>query len=283
MHSESSGSTAVSKKRKRSGASDESHECERTSSIIRRSIVLLTAIPEIPPASLHPLLSTLNDAYGSALSVEAHDLKPPAEPKSGEEEWNWELSAEQIERLDEEELTIWKQLLPCRHMLRTSGIKLHPFNWKMPVIDLRQWHAHIPGRTGTPWEGGVYSLDMIFCSGSLERIPRCRFFRPLFHPNVYPSGAWGYSLSLPEGRLVDRNETWTKTQQEDPNRFAKLLQSIQSIIHEPIISDPAQSDAYLVAKNDPKGYEERVRAQAVLWKPDPRTGLAGRPILQSDQ
>jgi hypothetical protein len=119
MHSD--GSTAASKKRKRSDSPDGAPERERTSSIIRRSIALLAAIPEIPAASLHPLLSTLTDAYGAALSEEARDWEPPpAEPMPVEEDWSWELTTEQITRLSEEELAIWKDLLPCRHALRSS-------------------------------------------------------------------------------------------------------------------------------------------------------------------
>jgi hypothetical protein len=117
MHSD--GSIAASKKRKRADSSEDDPERERTSSIIRRSIALLTAIPEIPAASLHPLLNTLTDAYGSALSEEASDARAPVQPVPWED-WNWELAAEQIARLSEEELTIWKDLLACRHDLCLS-------------------------------------------------------------------------------------------------------------------------------------------------------------------
>ncbi|KAJ6544202.1 hypothetical protein B0H19DRAFT_297274 [Mycena capillaripes] len=312
------GSQVAKKKRKRSLSSEESPERERTSSLIRRSIALLTAIPEVPSASLQPLLSTLSDAYGSALSEEAINVKPEVQP-TPDEEWNWELSAQQIARLSDEELTIWKDLLACRHNLRLSGIKLHPFNWKMPVVDLRQWEAHIPGNPGTPWEGGVYSLHVIFSPHSPERIPTCdlifsifcidstdgagRFFRPLFHPNVFPSGTWGYLNFLevtfgPSASKFSVDCVWTKTKQEDPERFAKLLRGIRDTIHKPDLANPQQSDAYTMAKyanfilivtklsktysfrNDQEAYDERVRAQAVIWKPDLRTGLAGRPILQ---
>ncbi|KAJ6487979.1 ubiquitin-conjugating enzyme/RWD-like protein [Mycena sanguinolenta] len=140
----------------------------------------------------------------------------------------------------------------------------------MPVVDLRQWRVHISGREGTPWEGGVYSMDVIFWPGSLERIPRFRFVPPLFHPNVFPSGTWGYFFLPDVVTVVDRFEArWTKTPAEDPYQFAKLLSSIENVLHEPVISNPSQSDAYSVAKNDPEEYEKRVRAQAVLWKPHP--------------
>ncbi|KAJ7892814.1 hypothetical protein B0H14DRAFT_2685867, partial [Mycena olivaceomarginata] len=286
-------STGASKKRKRSDSPDGAPERERTSSIIRRSIALLTAIPEIPAASLHPLLSTLTDAYGSALSEEARDLEPPpAELMSGEEDWNWELTTEQITRLSEEELAIWKDLLPCRHALRISGIKLHPSNWKMPVVDLREWEAHIPGPQRGTYGFHIYSTPLsteschrhlgravyihstcsfrLVLQNALSQNVLChdcfqthadeltsltvRFFVPLFHPNVYPSGTWAYNNhtetkyeSSGKGRPPSE---WIKTKQEDPERFAKLLQTIEKVLHEPDISHPAQSDAYTAAKYD---------------------------------
>ncbi|KAK7044686.1 SUMO-conjugating enzyme ubc9 [Favolaschia claudopus] len=268
-------SHTVSNKRKRSDTEDDA-ERERTSSLIRRSIALVTAIPEIPTASLHPVLNTLTEACGSALLDEARNSKSVTE----EEDWDWEFSPEQIARLSEEELRIWKDLLPCRNALAITGIKLHPLNWKMPVLDLRQWQAHIPGRKGTPWEGGVYSLDVTFPHDLPEGIPKCRFFRPLLHPNVYVSGTWGF-IFLPEVTLSsgkNSTEVWLKTKQEDP-----MLRSIRKIMHEPIIDNPAQAEGYSLLKDDPEGYEEKIREQAKAWTPDPNTGLAGRPILKTSK
>ncbi|KAJ7983024.1 ubiquitin-conjugating enzyme/RWD-like protein [Mycena polygramma] len=280
MHPPESEST--SKKRKRSSSSDESSERERASSLIRRSIALLTANPEVPAVTLRPLLRTLSAAYDSALSAEASDTKSQPQPVSMRaEDWDWELSAEQIAQLSEEELTLWKDLLLCRDSLQRAGIKIHPFKWKMPVIDLRQWQAHIPGVPGTCWEGGVYSLNVAFPFGHPERIPHLRFVRPLFHPNVYPNGTHMY-LGHPELRLEGHSEVWSKTKQEDPERFANLLRSVKTLIHNPDLENPHCSDPWTLIKNDPKAYEEKIRAQAKAWTPDPRTGLAGRRILQPD-
>ncbi|KAK7044685.1 SUMO-conjugating enzyme ubc9 [Favolaschia claudopus] len=269
---------AASNKRKRLDAEDDA-ERERTSSLIRRAIALVAANPEIPATSLQPVLGILAEAHGSALFDEASNLRSADQA----EEWNWELSKEQISRLSEEELTIWKDVLPCRVALAHTGIKIHPVNWKMPVLDLRQWQVHIPGRQGTSWEGGVYSLDVIFPPGLSEDLPRCRFLAPLLHPNTYPSGTWGY-LPFPEISTSDSPRTsgaWAKSRPEDPARFAKLLCSIKNLLHEPVLDKPSQSDAYTLLKNDPKRYEEKVKEQAIAWTPCPRTGLAGRPILQT--
>ncbi|KAF7354231.1 SUMO-conjugating enzyme ubc9 [Mycena venus] len=288
MHADAPNGT--SKKRKFSSLAEEDPERDRTASIIRRSITLLTADPHIPATSLHPLLNALTEAYGSALSDSASTTIHPVPL----EDWDWELSTEQIMGLSEEEITIWKDLLPCRHSLRLSGIKLHPHNWRMPVVDLKQWVAHIPGNKGVGASSTDSSvayrlyrhlgkeayipLQVIFSPGSPEGVPKLRFSPPLFHPNVYPSGTWG-GCKLPENNLVNfRDGVWLKTKQEDPERFAKVLRSIQVLLHEPDIAHPAQSDAYTMVKNDTQAYEKKIREQAEAWTPDPRTGLAGRPI-----
>ncbi|KAJ7124527.1 ubiquitin-conjugating enzyme/RWD-like protein [Mycena epipterygia] len=276
MHSDTS--NGACKKRKRSGS--EVSESERTSAIIRRSIALLAAIPKLPTASFSPLLNTLNEAYQSALSTEALATKPSQQQF---EDWNWELSPEQIAGLTEEERTIWKDLLVCRESLRRADIKLHPVKWTMPVVDLRQWEAHIPGVKNTPWEGGVYSLQVSFTPGFPDYVPKFCFVRPLFHPNAYPSGTWGYTHleqdTVPTGRHQS-NKTWLKTRQEDPMRFATVMRAIQQGLNEPNINNPSQSDAYTLCKNDPEAYEVKIRDQTEAWRPDPHTGLNGRPILQ---
>ncbi|KAJ7165626.1 ubiquitin-conjugating enzyme 9 [Mycena crocata] len=176
-------------------------------------------------------------------------------------------------------------MLVCRPSFRLSNIKLHPFNWHMPVVDLKQWEAHIPGVRGTPWEGGVYTLQLTFFHGLSEAIPKLRFIRPLFHVNIYPSGTWGFvDWEVVEfGVGIGFRDVWKKTKLEDPMRLATLLQSIQKHLNEPNTQSPAQSDAYTLIKTDPEAYQERIRTQAADWTPDPRTGLAGRPILQPNQ
>ncbi|KAJ6579606.1 ubiquitin-conjugating enzyme/RWD-like protein [Mycena vulgaris] len=267
MHSNDA--THASKKRKRSSSPEGNADRQKTSALIRRSIALLAAMPDLPAASFAP----------SVLSDEAQAAGPP---RQRPEDWNWELTAEQIVGLTQEELTIWKDLPACRESLRLAGITVHPANWPMPVVDLTQWVAHIPGIRGTPWGGGVYSLQVSFLRCSPECVPRLQFFAPLFHPNVYPSGTWGNTPLDPivPQLSVCNHDTWRNTKQGDPLRLATYLRSIQKGLNEHDLKDPSQCDAYTVAKNDPKAYEARIKTQAEAWKPDPLTGLAGRPILQ---
>ena len=44
------------------------------------------------------------------------------------------------------------------------------------------------GKKTTLWEGGNYKLRMLFKDDFPSSPPKCQFYPPLFHPNVYPSG-----------------------------------------------------------------------------------------------
>merc|ERR1711998_339032 len=73
--------------------------------------------------------------------------------------------------------------------------------------DLMVWDAGIPGKEGTIWEGGVYTVKLAFPEDYPAAPPKVSFFPPLFHPNVYPCGkvclsildpakAWRPSITL---------------------------------------------------------------------------------------
>ena len=82
--------------------------------------------------------------------------------------------------------------------------------------DLLQWDCIIPGKAGTVWEGGRYPMSMNFSEDYPSKPPECRFAKdpqgkPLFHPNIYPSGkiclslldaekAWKPALTIKRGR-----------------------------------------------------------------------------------
>jgi ubiquitin-conjugating enzyme E2 I len=50
------------------------------------------------------------------------------------------------------------------------------------------WTCGIPGKSGTPWEGGLYKIEMNFTEDYPSKPPQCKFKPVIFHPNVYPSG-----------------------------------------------------------------------------------------------
>jgi len=63
--------------------------------------------------------------------------------------------------------------------------------------DLMHWIAGIPGKEGTPWEGGIYKLILSFPENYPSKPPHCKFDPVIFHPNVYPSGTVCLSILNP--------------------------------------------------------------------------------------
>ena len=102
------------------------------------------------------------------------------------------------------------------------------------TLNLMTWECAIPGKKGTPWEGGLYNLRMIFKDDYPTSPPKCKFEPPLFHPNVYPSGTVCLSL-------LDEEKDWRPA-----ITIKQILLGIQDLLNEPNIKDPAQAEAYTI-------------------------------------
>eukprot|EP00056_Hartaetosiga_gracilis_P001603 m.46035 g.46035 ORF g.46035 m.46035 type:complete len:159 (+) comp10705_c1_seq1:85-561(+) len=116
--------------------------------------------------------------------------------------------------------------------------------------NLLLWRCTIPGKEGTPWEGGFYKLKMIFSEDYPLQPPKCQFDPPIFHPNVYPSGTVCLSI-------LDPDKDWRPA-----ITVKNILIGVRDLLNSPNIDDPAQAEAYSAFKNDKKQYEARVRKQA---------------------
>ncbi|KAG0262345.1 E2 SUMO-conjugating protein ubc9 [Actinomortierella ambigua] len=140
----------------------------------------------------------------------------------------------------------------CRSRLaeeRKQWRKDHPYGFYArpekkadSTLDLMTWHVGIPGKTGTPWENGLYKLMLTF--------PEGKFVPPLFHPNVYPSGTVCLSI-------LNEEEGW-----KPAITIKQILLGIQDLLNDPNPDSPAQSEAYVMFKKDKVAYEKRVRQQA---------------------
>merc|ERR1712054_488081 len=85
-----------------------------------------------------------------------------------------------------------------------SGEGVHIF----PSPDnLQFWRALIEGPTGSPFEGGVFALNVVVPDDYPFRPPRITFQTPIYHCNVSDSGkiclnilhdAWNPALSVPK-------------------------------------------------------------------------------------
>lgn len=150
---------------------------------------------------------------------------------------------------------------------RKSWRKDHPHGFVAKPIttadgtqDILNWEVVIPGKEGTIWEGARIPMSMTFTEDYPNKPPVCKFKmvgntgKPLFHPNVYPSGKICLSL-------LDADKAWK------PSLTIKhLLIGIQTLLDDPNNADPAQEEPYRAFKNDKKEYEARVKQQVALLR-----------------
>ncbi|KAM4863858.1 SUMO-conjugating enzyme UBC9-like [Urocitellus parryii] len=121
--------------------------------------------------------------------------------------------------------------------------------------NLMNWECAIPGKKGTPWEGGLFKLRMLFKDDYPSSPPKCKFELLLFHPNVYSSSTVYLSI------LEEDKDCRTAI------RMKQILLGIQELLSELNIQDPAQAEAYMIYCQNRVEYEKRVQAQAKKFAP----------------
>lgn len=150
---------------------------------------------------------------------------------------------------------------------RKSWRKDHPHGFvAKPVTlpdgtqDILNWDVVIPGKESGLWEGARIPMTMQFSEDYPNKPPICKFKpvansgKPLFHPNVYPSGKICLSL-------LDVDKAWK------PSLTIKhLLIGIQTLLDDPNNADPAQEEPYRAYKNDRKEYDAKVKAQVAVLR-----------------
>lgn len=106
--------------------------------------------------------------------------------------------------------------------------------------DLRHWKAMIIGPVGTPYEGGIFYLDIEFPSDYPFKAPNVRFLTKVYHPNVSSSGR--ICLDILKGQ-------WSPAL-----TVSRMLLSICSLLNEPNPDDPLVGSIASLYKNDYEKY-----------------------------
>lgn len=150
---------------------------------------------------------------------------------------------------------------PAHHRTRRAQDHPHGFVAKPQSLpdgtqNIMKWDCVIPGKAGTVWEGANIPMTMEFTDDYPSKPPKCAFKliegRPLFHPNVYPSGKICLSI-VNEGK----GGTWRAAL-----TIKQILIAIQVLLDDVNNGDPAQEEAYRVYRDAKEGeYKKRVRAQ----------------------
>ncbi|ORD95083.1 Ubiquitin-conjugating enzyme E2 [Enterospora canceri] len=108
----------------------------------------------------------------------------------------------------------------------------------LDTSNMYKWQAIIIGPKDTPYDGGVFKLDISFSPDYPFKPPRIEFITKIFHCNVH-----GKHLCL----------DILKSQWSPALTIDKVLLSITSLMNEPNPSDPLNRDAaekYMESKEE---------------------------------
>lgn len=112
--------------------------------------------------------------------------------------------------------------------------------------DLELWEATIIGPPGTPYEGGLFRLEVRFPPDYPFKPPRCRFLTKIYHCNINSEG--GICLDI------------LKDQWSPALTISKVLLSICSLLsdanpNDPLVPDIARQLTSNRAKHDETAQE----------------------------
>mmetsp|Transcript_67936 Transcript_67936/g.141907 ORF Transcript_67936/g.141907 Transcript_67936/m.141907 type:complete len:171 (-) Transcript_67936:415-927(-) len=117
--------------------------------------------------------------------------------------------------------------------------------------DLFNWCAIVVGPPSTPWEGGVWKLDLKFPEDYPSQPPFVKFRTEAFHPNVFPDGQICLDLL--------RSSGWSPSYD-----VCGILVAIQSLLADPDTHQTpeggANPDAESLFVRDRHQYNARVKA-----------------------
>ena len=117
--------------------------------------------------------------------------------------------------------------------------------------DLFKWQATIMGPTETPYENGVFFMDIIFPKEYPFKPPKIYFITKIYHPNINSSG--GICLDI------------LKNQWSPALTISKVLLSICSLLSDPNPDDPLVPSIAHLYKNDNDLYVKRAKLYTLRY------------------
>ena len=113
--------------------------------------------------------------------------------------------------------------------------------------DIFHWQATLMGPQDSPYEGGIFIMNIKFPGDYPFKPPKVTFETKIFHPNINSSG--GICLDI-------LKEAWSPAL-----TISKVLLSICSLLCEPNPDDPLVPDIARMYKND----RDKYNRTAQLW------------------
>lgn len=111
--------------------------------------------------------------------------------------------------------------------------------------DIFHWQATIMGPPDSPFQGGVFFLNIHFPTDYPFKPPKCQFTTKIYHPNINSNG--GICLDI------------LKDQWSPALTVSKVLLSICSLLTDPNPDDPLVPEIAQMYKTDRAKYEAVAR------------------------
>jgi len=111
--------------------------------------------------------------------------------------------------------------------------------------DYFHWTASIMGPPDSPYEGGVFFLDLTFPTDYPFKPPKINFTTKIYHPNINSNGSICLDI--------------LRTQWSPALTVSKVLLSICSLLTDPNPDDPLVPDIAKTFKTNKKAYEQAAR------------------------
>jgi ubiquitin-conjugating enzyme E2 D/E len=118
--------------------------------------------------------------------------------------------------------------------------------------NITRWTATIIGPTETPFEGGIFHLDIQFPKDYPFKAPTIRFKTKLYHPNISPEG----SICLDILKAGQWSAALT---------ISKVLLSICSLLNDPNPSDPLWGEPARLYQSNRAKYDATVREWVIRY------------------
>jgi ubiquitin-protein ligase len=158
--------------------------------------------------------------------------------------------------------------------------------------DMGRWSVFMEGPRGTPFEGGVYELELVFPKNYPEAPPTLRFVSQFWHPNVYREGPVCISMLHAAGDDQMSGESFD-IRWKPINSVSSVLNSVMLMLMEPNLSSPANVDASVEWRDDIAAFKTKAKVLAQraqdkfielhsdVWIPHPDTNPEERLLYKN--
>lgn len=123
--------------------------------------------------------------------------------------------------------------------------------------DIYKWQVLIMGPADTPFEGGYFKTELQFSKDYPNKPPKMRFISDIWHPNIHPNGDVCISILHEPGE-----DKWGYERAEERwlpiHTVETIIMSVISMLSEPNPESPANVDAAVQFRQDPKAFKKRV-------------------------